>query len=921
MAGAPSAPEMPMRGRREECGLLDGLVAGVRSGQSGVRVLRGEAGFGKTALLEHAIESASDLTVLRAVGVESEAELAFAALHQLCAPVLDWLDRLPGPQRDALAITFGLNAGPVPDRFLVGLATLNLLADAAQERPMLCVIDDAQWLDRASAQALAFVARRLQTESLAMLFAARTQTAELTGLPELVVEGLADADARLLLASVIPGRLDERIADQIVADAHGNPLALLELPRGLSASQLAGGFGLPRALSLESRIEQSFQHRLDELPEDTRRLLLVAAAEPTGDPALLWRAGERLHISGPVLDAAETAGLIEVDSRRVRFRHPLVRSVLYRAATPQQRSQAHRALAEATDAQLDPDRRAWHLAESTGGSDEDVAAELERAAGRAQARGGWAAAAAFLERAAALTPDPPRRAQRALAAAQAKYESGAMADALTLLATADSGAVGDLERARVDLLRAEIAFASRRASDAPPLLLKAARKLEAVDASLASATYLEALRAAGFVGRLAREAGLPEISKAALAGPAPPRPPRPPDLLLQGRAIQYTEGFAAGAPMVKEALIGFRRERDLPRRWLALACYAAADIWDDESWRVLSERDVESTRSQGALTGMPLALSTFGYIHAISGDVALAESLLDEIRAATDATGIPSHNYVALWVAALRGREDELAKLVETTATDALARGEGFILGITMQATAVLHNSLGRYDAALAAVRKAVDVEPWDELGSPRTMPELIEAAVRCGEHMLAERALERLAESARAGGTDWGLGLEARSRALLTDGDAADRLYREAIERLGRTRNRLQLARAHLLYGEWLQRESRRGDAREQLRTALEMFTSMGTETFAARAERELLATGERVRRRSVETRDELTAQEAQIARLARDGLSNAAIGERLFITQHTVAYHLRKVFSKLGISSRHELGSVLRDYQPTSS
>jgi DNA-binding CsgD family transcriptional regulator len=373
--------------------------------------------------------------------------------------------------------------------------------------------------------------------------------------------------------------------------------------------------------------------------------------------------------------------------------------------------------------------------------------------------------------------------------------------------------------------------------------------------------------------------------------------------------------------MVKEALIGFRRERDLPRRWLALACYAAADIWDDESWRVLSERDVESTRSQGALTGMPLALSTFGYIHAISGDVALAESLLDEIRAATDATGIPSHNYVALWVAALRGREDELAKLVETTATDALARGEGFILGITMQATAVLHNSLGRYDAALAAVRKAVDVEPWDELGSPRTMPELIEAAVRCGEHMLAERALERLAESARAGGTDWGLGLEARSRALLTDGDAADRLYREAIERLGRTRNRLQLARAHLLYGEWLQRESRRGDAREQLRTALEMFTSMGTETFAARAERELLATGERVRRRSVETRDELTAQEAQIARLARDGLSNAAIGERLFITQHTVAYHLRKVFSKLGISSRHELGSVLRDYQPTSS
>jgi DNA-binding CsgD family transcriptional regulator len=417
-----------------------------------VLVLRGDAGFGKTALLEHAIESAPELTVLRAVGVEAEVELAFAALHRLCAPVLDGLDRLPGPQRDALAITFGLDAGRVPDRFLVGLATLSLLSEAAQERPTLCVIDDAQWLDRASAQALSFVARRLHTESLVMLFASRGPTAELTGLPELVVEGLDAADARGLLASVMPGRVDERVADQFVAEARGNPLALLELPRGLCPSELAGGFGLPRALSLESRIEQSFQERLEALPEDTRHLLLVAAAEPTGDLALLWRAAERLHISGAVLDAAETAGLIEVDSWRVRFRHPLVRSVFYGTATPQERSRAHRALAEATDAQRDPDRRAWHLAESTGEPDEAVAAELERAAGRAQARGGWAAAAAFLERASALTPDPASRAQRALAAAQAKYESGAIADALTLLATAGSDALGDAERAECELL-------------------------------------------------------------------------------------------------------------------------------------------------------------------------------------------------------------------------------------------------------------------------------------------------------------------------------------------------------------------------------------------------------------------------------------------------------------------------------------
>src|SRR3954470_4208633 len=919
---AAAAPEAPvLRGRRQECARLDGLLAEARGGHSGVLVLRGEAGVGKTALLEHAIDSAHDLRVLRAGGVESEVELAFAALHQLCAPVLDRLDRLSAPQRGALAIPFGLNAGPAPDRFLVGLATLSLLSEAAQERPMLCVIDDAQWLDRASAQALAFVARRLQTDSLAMLFAARAPTAELTGLPELIVEGLDDADARALLASVIPGRLDERVADQLVAEAHGNPLALLELPRGLSASQLAGGFGLPRALSLESRIEQTFRDRLEALPEDTRGLWGPAAAEPTGDPGLLWRAAERLDISGPVLDAAETAGLIELDSNRVRFRHPLVRSVLYRAATPQQRSQAHRALADATDAQLDPDRRAWHLAEATGGPDEDVAAELERAAGRAKARGGWAAAAAFLERAAALTPDPPCRAQRALAAAQAKYESGAIEDALTLLAMSEAGALGDLDRARVDALRAEIAFASRRDSDAAPLLLKAARKLEAVDASLARATYLEALQAAGFAGRLARGAGLPEVSKPALAGPPPPSPPQPPDLLLQGRAIQYTEGFAAGAPMVKEALSGFRREPDLRRRWLSLASHAAADLWDDETWRVLSERGVERARRDGALTAMPLALSHFGYVRAISGEVALAESLLEEIRAATEATGIPSHNYVALWVAALRGREDELAKLVETTATDALERGEGFVLGIARQATAALNNGLGRYDVALAAVREAVDVPPFDELGSPRTMPELIEAAVRSGEHRLAERALERLAQSTRAGDTDWGLGLEARSRALLTDGDAADGLYQEALERLGRTRNRLQLARTHLLYGEWLRRERRRSAARQQLRTALEMFTSMGTEAFAGRAERELLATGEHVSRRSVVPRDELTAQEAQIARLAGDGLSNAAIGARLFISQHTVAYHLRKVFAKLDITSRHQLGQLLPDHRLTSS
>ena len=905
-----------LRGRRDECAVLDGLLDGARAGRSGVLVVRGEAGVGKTALLEYAVESASDLRVLRSVGVQSEMELAFAVLHQLCAPVLGWLGRLPGPQRDALATTFGLSGGPVPDRFFVGLAVLSLLSEVAEQRPLVCVTDDAQWLDRGSAQALAFVARRLLAEPVVMLIAAREPSDLLSGLPEMVVEGLGDTDARSLLASVIPGRLDERIANQLLAETRGNPLALLELPRGLSAGQLAGGFGLPGALSLEGRIEESFLKRLEVLPESTQRLLLVAAAEPTGDQALLWRASDRLGIPASARGPAESADLIGVDSR-VRFRHPLVRSAVYRAAASQQRRQAHRVLAEATDAQADPDRRAWHLAEATVGPDEDVAAELERAAARAQARGGLAAAAAFLERAVALTPESSRRSQRALAAAQSKYEAGSLDDALALLAAADGGGMDELQRAQVRLLRAQIAFASRRGSDAPPLLLTAAREFEAVDASLARSTYLEAFSAALFAGRLAHAVGLVEVAEAARAAPPPPEPPGPADLLLQGLAVRFTKGYAAGAPILKEALSAFRRTtltdpEDV--RWLWFACWVAADLWDDESWRVLSARQLELVRDAGALTAIAFALTALSSVHLISGELDAAGSLIDEIRAVSDATGIAAPPYGPLWLAALRGREAELSALIETTVSEAVARGEGFVLTDTELVRAILYNGLGRYEAALPVFGPGG--ERCYEMGSPpRAMAELIEAAVRCGDREVAERALDRLGEMARASTTEWALGIEARSRALLSNGDVADSLYQQAIERLGRTRLRLELARAHLLYGEWLRRERRRLDAREQLRSALEMFTGMGTEAFAERAERELAATGEHVRKRSVETRDTLTAQEAHVARLARDGLSNAEIGGRLFISQHTVAYHLRKVFNKLGITSRNELSRVLAD------
>jgi len=904
-----------LRGRRDECAVLDRLLDHGRAGSSGVLVVRGEAGIGKTALLDYAVEAGSDLRVLRAAGVESEVELAFAALHQLCAPTLDLLERLPGPQREALETTFGLGAGAVPDRFLVGLAVLSLLSEAAEERPLLCVVDDSQWLDRASAHAVLFVARRLLAESVVMVFAARERSDQYAGLPELVVEALGDADARALLASVIPGRLDERVADQLVAETRGNPLALLELPRGLSPSQMAGGFGLPGALSLQGRIEESFLKRLAALPEDTQRFVLLAAAEPVGDPDLLSRAALRLGIAGPGLEPAESAALVEVGAR-VRFRHPLVRSAVYRAASPEERRQVHRALAEATDAQVEPDRRAWHLAEAAAGPDEDVAVELERAAGRAQARGGLAAAAAFLERAAALTPEPSPRAQRALAAAQTKYEAGALDDALALVATAEAGAVDDLRRARVHLLRAEIAFASSRGSDAPPLLLRAARELEAEDPDQARATYLEAFSAAMFAGRLTRGGREVEVSEAVLGGPPPPQPPRPPDLLLQGLAVRFTEGYAAGAPILKEALRAFGQETVLPpeeARWLWFGSWVALVLYDDAAWTALSTRQLDLVRATGALTALPFVLTNRSSVYAFYGELDAAASLEEELRAATEATGIAPVPYGALTIAALRGREADLSTLTRTSVRDAEARGEGLALTVTEFLSGVLYNGLGRYDAALAAVRPAARL--YEEGPGMWALAELIEPAVRAGQPQLAGHALERLVETTRASGTDWALGEEARCRALLSDGDAAENLYREAIDRLGRTRIRVQLARAHLLYGEWLRRERRRLDAREQLRTALELFTSMGTEAFAGRAERELLATGERVRKRSVETRDELTAQELQVARLARNGLSNAEIGERLFISQNTVAHHLRKVFSKLDISSRNQLGQALAD------
>jgi DNA-binding CsgD family transcriptional regulator len=903
-----------LQDRRSECETLDRLVEGVRAGRSGSLVVRGEPGVGKSALLEYVVERASGCRVTRAAGVESEMELAFAGLHQVCAPLLDRLESLPGPQRDALGVAFGLSGGKAPNRFLVGLAALSLLSEVAAERPLLCVVDDAQWLDRASAQALAFVARRLVAESVAIVFAALESGGELAGLPELAVEGLDVGDARALLGSVISGPLDERVRDRIVAETRGNPLALLELPRGVSAEELAGGFGLPDALPLSGRIEESFRRRLGALPAVTRRLLLVAAAEPVGDPVLVWRGAERLGIGAEAAAPAAAAGLLEFGAR-VRFRHPLVRSAVYQAASMEHRRSAHRALAEVTDPEIDPDRRAWHRAHAARGPDEDVAAELEQSAGRARSRGGLAAAAAFLERAVALTLDPGRRAERALEAAEAKHQAGAPDAALELLARAQVGPLDELRSARVALLRAQIAFAVRRGADAPPLLLEAAKRLEPLDAGLARETYLDALAAAMFAGRLTSGAGVLDVAEVARSAPPSPQTPRAADLLLDGWVLQITEGYPAGAPMLKRAVRAFRREevpRDEEIRWLAFACRTATDLWDDESRDVLSTRDVELARDAGALTVLPIALSSRIGVHFHAGELAEAASLVDEVDAVIDATGSHLAPYGALALAAWRGREAEVEELIGTRMAELVARGEGVGLTLIHWARAVLYNGLGRYEDALAAARQATERpedQPWFGWG----LPELIEAAVRSGSPDRAAGALLRLSEMTRASGTDWALGMEARSRALLSEGEAAERLYREAIERLARTRIRVELARAHLLYGEWLRRERRRLDAREQLHAAHTLLTAMGPEAFAARAARELVATGETARKRTIDTSDQLTAREAQIARLAHAGLSNPEIAARLFISPRTVEYHLTKIFTKLGIGSRHELHGAL--------
>ena len=901
-------------GRREVCQVLDDLVAGARAGRSAALVLRGEAGIGKTELLDYLAGRAAGCRIVRAAGIQSEMELSYAGLHQLCSPLLSGLDQLPEPQRNALGAAFGLRAGTAPDPFLVGLAALTLLAHAGADQPLVCLVDDAQWLDQASSLTLGFVGRRLLAESVVLVLAVREPVAResFAGVPDLTVDALLERDSRRLLDSVVTAPLDRQVRDRILAEARGNPLALIELPRRWTAAELAGGFAPSRANWVAGRLEQEFGRRIEALADQTRWVMLIAAAEPLGDVELLRRAAGRLGVD---IDSA-TAGaddLITLDSR-VRFRHPLVRSATYQVASPADRRTAHRALAESIDPEVDPDRRAWHRAQAVTGFDEDVALELERSAVRAQARGGRAAVAAFLERAAELTGDPGRRAGRALEAAQANYQAGAFEAAADLLTTAGADPPDELAHARVEVLNAGLAFAQGRGLEAPAQLLAAAHRLSRLDVRMARDTYLEAVSAVIFAGHLARSPGWEEVGAAARGAPPSPQPGAA-DKLLDALAVRLTDGFTASVPMIRSALEAFSAD-DLPveesLRWLLLAGVIAADLWDLEGWQAVTTRHVALTRSTGTISGLPLALDSSAVVLVFAGQLTAAASVVEEVRTASTATGTVQPPFGALALAAIRGHETEARALIDAAVTEGALHGQGLGVTVAHCHQAVLCNGLAQYGEAMVAARAAASHQ--EQFGAPRwALAELIEAAVRGGSPEAAADALEQLSEAARASGTDWALGAEACAHALLSQGTAAEDLYREAITRLERTRVRVNLARAHLLYGEWLRREDRLADAREQLTVAYDMLSRFGAEAFAERARRELRAAGKKVGEPSVVDRPTLTVQEAQVARLAGDGLTNPEIGARLFLSPHTVDWHLRKVFSKLGIASRREIAARL--------
>jgi len=901
-------------GRDHELGALSALAGQLRAGRGGSMVIRGEPGIGKTALLDRIAADGSDVTVLRATGVESEIEIPYAAAHQLCASSLGRLDELPGPQADALGSALGLRAAGTPDRFLVGLGVLTLLSALAERQPVLCLVDDAQWIDQSSLSALSFASRRAASDAIAFVFASRTAQPELAGIPELMVNGLDVPAARRLLASVIPGRLDDRVRDRIVAETRGNPLALLELPHGLAPAELAGGFGLPGPKLLTNRIEDSFLRRIRSLPERTQQLLALAASEPLGDPALLWTAAASLGLTAADAAPAERDGLLRIGDQVV-FRHPLVRSAIYKSTPAADRFRDHQALAQATDATADPDRRAWHLAQAARGPDETVAAELERSARRARERGGPAASAAFLRAAAMLTSSPGKRAQLCLTSAEAYHVAGVTWSAREMMDLIEQAQLDDRHRPRYDQMRARIGLKARRNGDAPRLLLAAARNLEPIDARAARDGYLDALMAAFIAGPGALGPLWAELNRAAGSAPEPSGERRSSDDLLDSLAAMVNDGYDAAAPRLRSALAAVEGDGGAGGDGLSvlwLASRAAMNLWDDVRWPALSNRLVATAREQGILGALPSGLSMITSVALLVGDFAMAAALIQESHSFTGPSSAGSGFHGPMALAAWQGQQEVYEAANGTASTLIDPADDGVRAVVSGYTKALLCNGLGRYEEAAAAGRRAA--AHADELGYALwALPELVEAASRSGAQDLAVDATAALARTTVPAATHWAKGIEERCRALCAQGEAAETAYRRSIDELALTRFSAQEARSRLLYGEWLRRERRRIDARTALRRAHGMFTSMGAAGFAGRAERELAATGEQSRSRTPHPAAALTPQETQIARLAADGNSNIDIAAQLFISPRTVEYHLHKIFLKLNISSRNQLNKAL--------
>jgi ATP/maltotriose-dependent transcriptional regulator MalT len=904
-------------GRDPERSIIGGFLEGARESRSGVLVIRGEAGVGKSALLEDARERGSDMRVLACAGVEAESALPFAALHQLLRPVLRHLEKVPKPQADALRGALGLAAGRGDDRFLVSLAVLSLLAEAAEQRPLLCLVDDAHWLDDASADALVFVARRLEAEGIVLLFAAREGEARAFDAPELAELRLAglDADAAAALLDRHAGiALLPETRARLVEATGGHPLALLELPSTLSEGQLAGGEPLLTPLPVSVRLERAFLARVRELPEETQTLLLVAAADDTGQLSTVLGAAARLDVGAEALDAAEEAGLATLRGTALELRHPLVRSAVYQGAPLSKRQAAHRALASVLEGDAAADRRAWHRAAASVGPDHAVVEELEQAAVRARRRSGFVAASLAYERAAALTPDESERARLLTAAAETAWFGGRLERTRMLLERARPLAWEPLQRGDIDRYLGLVELTGGVPAEACRLLVRSAAAVASVDGERAlqllnlasvAALYADDGAAAVTIAELAREVDVGDTPFArALVE------------LLVGLGAYYEGDLPRAVSSLRSALsLGAELESDaVDARGVALLFggRAAAFLGDDEAARRSAQLAAAQMRAEGALGLLTPILPRLVHTEMWAGRWPAASANAREgLRLARE---IGQHDLVAYQlvllalIAAHRGEEDECRSLAAQGHELASARRFTLVASLANWALALLELELGRPEEAFLRAREISTHTAVFMAGLDR-----IEAAVRAGEVATAHDWLAYYGRWAEHAGAAWARAVALHGRALLADNDEqAERLFGAALDRHAQAARPFERARTELAFGEFLRRARRPREARKHLRAALDGFEALGAELWAERARVELRASGQTARRRVADTRDQLTEQELQIAHFVAQGLSNREVAAQLFLSPRTIAAHLRNIFRKLGISSRTELARL---------